>query len=232
MSIRVRRGLFVFALLLPSLAFAPALGTHGFTSIHAHDPGPNEVWAGSSMTSAERTLVGYATDDQTVKLKSWNYSASPFWDFEYMGQGSSAALYKPQYIDWGDIGCTEEECPCGIHYNLNSGHVSLYNMTFLNNAISNWYVGAGTPGANQIDLWSCITHEFGHWIRLSDLVGGRDPWCPGNSTDATMCSFYGISGTTKMRSISAEDMASVELENELCWKEEGICHGVPTRPEG
>jgi hypothetical protein len=65
----------------------------------------------------------------------------------------------------------------------------------------NWYTGTGTPASNQYDVWSVITHEFGHALGLRDT---QSIYCPGNATDATMCGQI-FRGTTWFRSLEADD---------------------------
>jgi hypothetical protein len=69
----------------------------------------------------------------------------------------------------------------------------------------NWYLGAGTPGALQIDYRSVATHEMGHALGLSHT---QPTHCPDNNNKATMCPTYSR-GTTYMRSLEVDDRNGV-----------------------
>jgi hypothetical protein len=72
-----------------------------------------------------------------------------------------------------------------------------------------WYTGSSTPAGNQIDARSIAAHEFGHALGLhhSDHTGNFT-YCPGNNTDATMCSVYGW-GLTYARNLELDDKNGV-----------------------
>ncbi len=68
-----------------------------------------------------------------------------------------------------------------------------------------WYTGTGTPGPTQVDLESIAAHEFGHALGMCHTQASH---CPGNSTDATMCSGY-LLGTKYLRSLASDDRSGV-----------------------
>ena len=61
-----------------------------------------------------------------------------------------------------------------------------------------WYTGTGNPSPTQRDLWSVLTHEFGHATGL----GETNLSCSGSSRP-TMC--LAPLGTTYIRILEADD---------------------------
>jgi predicted Zn-dependent protease len=81
------------------------------------------------------------------------------------------------------------------------GSLCRFNMKMDNS--ESWYINTGTPGFNQIDLQSIITHEFGHALGLDHTTVGCSSTAP-----PTMCPFYTV-GTTDFRTLQADDISGV-----------------------
>jgi hypothetical protein len=79
---------------------------------------------------------------------------------------------------------------------------TIVQMEIKYDSAENWYKLTGTPGAGQVDLRSTAAHEFGHALGLQHTQ--PMPHCPGNSTDATMCSSF-PAGTSHARSLQNDD---------------------------
>lgn len=71
-----------------------------------------------------------------------------------------------------------------------------------------WYEGgSGTVPSGQVDLWSIVAHELGHWIVLGDLPES-DSKCPGDSGRATMCTPYLLGSSMQRTPNTSEDKDS------------------------
>jgi len=66
----------------------------------------------------------------------------------------------------------------------------------------NWNTRAIRPTADQVDLLSVSTHEFGHALGLRHTQ--PMPYCPNNSTASTMCNTLAL-GTNYMRNLEDDD---------------------------
>lgn len=128
---------------------------------------------------------GNAWTNVTPSHWVWNYSTSSGWWLSY---GS---------ID-GPLGYLGETTK-GI-----VGGIFVY-VSFKYDTAEDWYVGGGVPGANQIDLQSIATHEFGHGLGLDHTSG---IYCPGNTNNATMCTTYVI-GSYFVRTLEGDDRNGV-----------------------
>jgi hypothetical protein len=84
----------------------------------------------------------------------------------------------------------------------------LSNITWMEITIDNaelWHTGSGIPPSNRYDLQSTMTHEFGHALGL--LHTGY-PYCPNNTSDATMCPTQGL-GAYHYRTLEGDDRNGV-----------------------
>jgi len=82
------------------------------------------------------------------------------------------------------------------------------NITWMEITIDNaelWHTGSGIPPSNRYDLQSTMTHEFGHALGL--LHTGY-PYCPNNTSDATMCPTQGL-GAYHYRTLEGDDRNGV-----------------------
>lgn len=82
---------------------------------------------------------------------------------------------------------------------------SLFGSYITFDSSENWYAGSGVPAANQVDVWSVATHEFGHSLGLGHTSG---IYCPGNTNDATMCQYIRW-GSYYMRTLEGDDRNGV-----------------------
>lgn len=69
----------------------------------------------------------------------------------------------------------------------------------------NWYTGTGSPGATQHDLWSVLTHEFGH----ASAILHTNASCPSGG-GPTMCPSIS-KGQSYMRSLESDDQNALVL---------------------
>lgn len=82
---------------------------------------------------------------------------------------------------------------------ITNGYITFFKIEYDNS--ENWYTSTGTPGSNQVDLRSVAAHEMGHGL---GLLHTQSAYCPGTSSNATMCPIYGL-GTTYFRTLEADD---------------------------
>jgi hypothetical protein len=81
--------------------------------------------------------------------------------------------------------------------------------------IFDWYTGSGTPAADEWDLRSASTHEFGHVTGAADINTNPPPFlCPPQSSDPlTMCggAFFDP-GDTYPRTITSHESSDVQAK--------------------
>lgn len=75
----------------------------------------------------------------------------------------------------------------------------------------NTYYGFTTVGASgSYDVQNIVTHEFGHWLKLSDLSSVLSPsWCS-FSFESTMCGSTSVNETRK-RSLETDDKDGIKF---------------------
>ncbi|GEM_PF-5833056 len=86
------------------------------------------------------------------------------------------------------------------HCENSSGVVTRFSMSIDNR--STWYVGNGTPGSSQDDLWSTTSHEMGHATGWMGHYNAGDSLCADNQYQATMCPIY-FTGTVRWRTLDS-----------------------------
>ena len=88
------------------------------------------------------------------------------------------------------------------------------NITEADTAINSTYYYFTTIGtAGYYDMQDTMTHEFGHWLWLSDQYSASSPYyCDpktATSTEATMCG-YSIANDTYRRSLRSDDQNGIK----------------------
>lgn len=112
-------------------------------------------------------------------IYAYNSSSSNYVDYVYIDGPTSVAAYTTRTI-----------------YN---GFIVSFKIEYDNS--EDWYTSTGVPGTNQVDLRSIAAHEMGHGLGLHHT---QSRYCPGTSSNATMCSGYPL-GTTYPRTLEADD---------------------------
>jgi hypothetical protein len=75
----------------------------------------------------------------------------------------------------------------------------------------NIYYGHTTVGAaGSYDVQDEMTHEFGHWLNLSDLTSSSSPSYCGTSSLSTMCGAAASIGDTNRRSLRTDDKNGIK----------------------
>lgn len=140
---------------------------------------------------------------------TWDAAGSKF-RFSYVGTSSRnpnvlASSYSAD--TYNDIGYTNygRTGNMAVTWGFSSGStISERDTTF------NTYYSFTTTGATGMyDVQSTMTHEFGHWLKLSDLSSIITPsWC-GWSFESTMCGIIYTSETRK-RSLETDDKDGIK----------------------
>lgn len=232
MNRRWAMSLVLTLVVLPTLTGNRAEAFHNWTGQHSHFRDSTtglyamDVRSDTNLSATTQTLVQRASANLTF---SWNRHTEPIWAFIYQGTGT-ASPESFGFVTWATLPCLPPGVgPCinGETVTTHSGHVIVGAHTHLNNQRGNWYIGTDAAPSDKIDLWSVITHELGHWIRLGDLAYNVDSHCTGASADATMCSVYPegvlLGRIMRRQPDTAEDIQSVGLSNFTCESEGAVC---------
>lgn len=122
------------------------------------DGGRSRTQDGSEAWNGRTTL------DFDYSSGSPDYSALE-WD-----AGCSEFSYQENKVGWGGFpgtGFSDGESLAEVKVCVASADLTaLFNFRIKANEDAPWYKGTATPGASQADLWSVMSHEFGH-------AGGR-----------------------------------------------------------
>ncbi len=68
-----------------------------------------------------------------------------------------------------------------------TSHMKSFQMKFRDGI--NWYAGTGTPGSNELDLWSGATHEFGHGVGQTSGPNGYGHWDEAGDPNSSLCDY-------------------------------------------
>jgi hypothetical protein len=169
-----------FAASFPVAAWAG----HNWTGQHWHTTFIN-IYAGPSTGGCFKDRLFDATERSSAF--SWNFHTQTPFNYRGVADGDHDA----KAVSWGATNFNS----LGETYRQVDGHVITYNHTHIDPDF-NWFCGTGDAPDNKVDLWSVLTHEAGHWIRLGDLPDSANV-CDDNSNQSTMCRYF--LGTERQR---------------------------------
>lgn len=89
-----------------------------------------------------------------------------------------------------------------------TGGISGTTLTERDTTLNTYYGFTTTGTAGSYDVQNILAHEFGHWLKLSDLSSGGYPSFCGIAVESTMCGSVYTSETRK-RSLSSDDKAGI-----------------------
>ena len=141
-------------------------------------------------------------------------------DYDALDWGVCSDHYQRDKVGWGDFGdagySLSEPLAVVSTCVFSSDRTVLWSFKMKVNNDAPWYTGTGDVPNNRSDMWSVMSHEFGHAggrIKGGDGSGHFEEWwdvCPdpgsGNGWDRhTMCPSV-FEGTNMMRSLEQHDV--------------------------
>lgn len=161
----------------------------------------------------------YINNTFAASFKTAMQSADATWDnagskFRFNYKGTTVRnpnVWAINYDSYNDIGFFAHGnigvvAIAGTTSNASSpGKIISETDTTINTSVNYTTVGA----ANSYDVRNVMTHEFGHWLKLSDLSSGWSPsWC-GWGGESTMCGVIYYNETNK-RSLESDDKNGIK----------------------
>jgi hypothetical protein len=205
----------VAAFLLPSLSQPPAWAGHNFVQ-HYHFAGPFHYYVPCDQFYGGADLIDRSYDGiANFRVGNWR----TWTDIKVYWNGTcdptTEGHFKDRQITW-DHDCvgweyTASDAPCSYggrlavmekYWNRDGNHRELVWTHIWVDPAELWHTGVGEPRDWEIDLWTLLMHEGGHWC-CGDLRRGQDPACSGFSS-VIMCQGYDL----PWRQLWDEDIAS------------------------
>ncbi len=148
-----------------------------------------------------RTACEDASDSWSARTAvKFDYRGSLV-NFHPSSNNANTVLYSSIDGSGGLAGLSTVTLCSGCTHEIIRGHIHIEQSGYT------WYKGgSGTVPSGQLDLWSVVAHELGHWIRLGDLPDS-DSTCPADRNRATMCTPV-YTGDSSQRVPATEDVQS------------------------
>lgn len=199
-----------------SFALALALALVFTVPAAAHDPAPwiTARWK-RSLTVPWRlhsTITVQAVRDRIIDGSApWNNQGQPM-SFRRLADSSRAfamcgSAYQDNVVYRRDI--ADPDVLGSVYTCTFSGTNELYSFTMQIDVGRDFYLGTGTPGSSQWDLYSTAAHEFGHAAGFLTHMSEGGVYCGMNGdgsspTRHTMCPNI-PAGTRMMRTLGPHD---------------------------
>lgn len=155
---------------------------------------------------AYRDKIVYGAGQWNAQNQSlrWSYYPTDYANFSW--SPCPTKTYK-NAVHWADIPYAGLVRAC--LYGSDPTRIWSVQM-IIDSAGTNWYAGSGTPAANQVDLWSIATHEWGHMSGSLAAGDGKghfpeaDAACPDGALRNSLCPSIPM-GTTHMWNTELHD---------------------------
>lgn len=147
----------------------------GFDFVVTYGASPN-YWQGAEPMG-EHVLINPNTSDTEGELEAviralqeWNSEGGAAFSFTYGGPSSATTygLNELNEVCWGFTGGA-----VAATYTWLLGDYMMESDLVFEDVFYNWSTETPTP-SGRMDVQAIATHEFGHWLRMTDLYGAAD----------------------------------------------------------